>query len=77
MPNGDKPVVKCSVSNCSFWGENNFCRAEQIMIDIDQHARTRYNAEIAGESFDSEHKDAVATSAATCCHTFKPKSYTS
>lgn len=48
MPNGDKPIVKCSVSNCTFWGENNFCQAEAIMIDIDQHATKHYGAEFAG-----------------------------
>lgn len=74
MPNGDKPIVKCSVSNCTFWGENNFCQAEAIMIDIDQHATKHYSAEFAGESFDSDHKDKASTSSTTCCHTFRPKS---
>lgn len=43
------------------------------MIDIDAHATARYNAEFAGESFDSEHQDTAATSSTTCCHTFKPR----
>ncbi|RCX22791.1 uncharacterized protein DUF1540 [Fontibacillus phaseoli] len=74
MPNGDKPIVKCSVSNCTYWGEKNVCQADLIMIDIDQHADKSYNAEFAGESFDTEHKDTAASSSATCCHTFKAKS---
>lgn len=74
MPTGEKPLVKCSVSNCSYWGEQNVCSADLIMIDIDQHARQKYNAEFAGETFDTEHKDSAGTSSQTCCHTFKPKS---
>lgn len=74
MPNGEKPIVKCSVSNCTYWGEKNLCQADLIMIDIDKHANRTYNAEFAGESFDTEHQDTAASSSATCCHTFKPKS---
>ncbi|MNJ55939.1 hypothetical protein D3C77_514610 [compost metagenome] len=74
MPTGDKPIVKCSVSNCSYWGEKNVCQADLIMIDIDQHATHKYKTEFAGESFDTDHKDTASTSSATCCHTFKPKS---
>ncbi|ANE47336.1 hypothetical protein SY83_14855 [Paenibacillus swuensis] len=69
----EKPVVKCSVSNCNFWGQGNNCQADAIMIDIDAHSRMNYNEEFAGESFDSDHKDEVKTSSATCCHTFRPK----
>ncbi|MEO2211739.1 DUF1540 domain-containing protein [Paenibacillus amylolyticus] len=69
----DKPIVKCSVSNCNYWGENNFCHADAIMIDIDQHATRRLHEEFAGETFDSDHHDHARTSSATCCHTFKPK----
>ncbi|ANS75143.1 hypothetical protein AWM70_11460 [Paenibacillus yonginensis] len=73
MPNGDKPIVKCSVSNCTYWGDQNVCKADLIMIDIDKHASAQYNEEFAGENFDTEHQDYASTSAATCCHTFKPK----
>lgn len=74
MPNGDKPIVKCSVSNCTYWGEKNVCQADLIMIEIDKHANLNYNAEFAGESFDTEHQDATSSSSGTCCHTFKAKS---
>lgn len=69
----DKPMVKCSVSNCTYWGENNRCLADVIMIEIDKHAKMKFNEEFAGESFDSEHRDVAASSSVTCCHTFKPK----
>lgn len=68
-----KPIVKCSVSNCTYWGEQNQCRADAIMIDIDSHANAQYNEEFAGESFDTEHQDNARNSSGTCCHTFKPK----
>ncbi|AHM67018.1 DUF1540 domain-containing protein [Paenibacillus polymyxa] len=69
-----KPIVKCSVANCHYWGENNFCKADLIMIEVDGHAGKKFKEEYAGESFSSEERDKAATSAATCCHTFKPKS---
>lgn len=73
MPNDKRPIVRCSVSNCVYWGEKNYCNADLIMIDLDKHADREYKAEFAGESFDSEHKDSASSSAATCCHTFEPR----
>lgn len=66
--------VKCSVSNCAYYKEGNRCGADLIMIEIDKHAAKTFDAEFAGESFDSGHQDQAWTSRATCCHTFKPKS---
>lgn len=68
-----KPIVKCSVANCQYWGQGNDCKADAIMIEVDKHANMKFDAEFAGESFDSEHKDSADGSAGTCCHTFKPK----
>ncbi|WP_274363276.1 DUF1540 domain-containing protein [Paenibacillus thermotolerans] len=67
------PQVKCSVSNCEYWDKGNKCGADLIMIDIDKHAKMNFNAEFAGESFDSQHKDSANSSSSTCCHTFKEK----
>ncbi|MBB6729687.1 DUF1540 domain-containing protein [Cohnella zeiphila] len=70
MPGG----VSCSVSNCTFWGEGNRCAADQILIEIDAHARSRRtegDEEFAGEL--GEHRDRSDDSASTCCHTFRPK----
>jgi len=72
MPNG-KPFVKCSVSNCEYWGQGNNCHADAIMIEIDKHADIKFDSEFAGESFDSNHKDTASKSSTTCCHTFEPK----
>lgn len=68
-----KPIVKCSVSNCHYWGQNNFCQADLIMIEIDGHAQKQFHEEYAGETFSSDERDQAKSSAATCCHTFKPK----
>ncbi len=67
-------VVKCSVSNCTYWGEGNKCVADMIMVEVDQHSRKDFNAEFANEyAYDTEHQDAASSSRETCCHTFKPK----
>ncbi|MFF2887749.1 DUF1540 domain-containing protein [Paenibacillus sp. NPDC057967] len=69
MPKG----VSCSVANCSFWEEGNNCGAREIMIDIDQHAKGSFQVEFAGDELGLFHQDQATESAATCCHTFKPK----
>ncbi|CAI6019501.1 DUF1540 domain-containing protein [Cohnella sp. JJ-181] len=69
MPNG----VACSVSNCAFWDEGNRCAADAIAIEIDAHAKAKWNEEFADESF-AEHRDAAVSSKGTCCLTFKPNS---
>lgn len=67
------PHVKCSVSNCKFWSDENNCNADVIMIEVDQHANLKFNEEFAGESFDTEHQDTANQSSSTCCHTFEEK----
>lgn len=69
MPKG----VTCSVSNCSFWKEGNNCAASEIQIDIDQHSGSSFDAEFAADELGLFHQDQATESAATCCHTFKPK----
>ncbi|WP_168119285.1 DUF1540 domain-containing protein [Paenibacillus sp. HB172176] len=69
MPKG----VTCSVANCSFWKEGNNCGANEIMIDIDQHSSASFKEEFAGDDLGLYHQDQATASAATCCHTFKPK----
>lgn len=66
-----KPLVQCSVANCTFWGEGNKCNADSIIIEIDKHAQAHYDSEFADEFM--SHQDKAPTSASTCCHTFKPK----
>ncbi|RXT13519.1 DUF1540 domain-containing protein [Ammoniphilus sp. CFH 90114] len=64
--------VKCSVSNCTYWGQGNNCVAPAIMVEVDRHAD--YNTEMADEmGIQTEHKDRATNSAETCCRTFKQK----
>ncbi|MFC5703635.1 DUF1540 domain-containing protein [Cohnella faecalis] len=67
MPNG----VACSVSNCAFWDQGNRCGAKEIVIEIDEHSRSRWNEEFGEEGF-GEHQDHASASSVTCCLTFKP-----
>lgn len=73
MSNDQKPLVRCSVSNCNYWGESNICRAEEIVIEIDKHTNRPFTEEFAEELIHGEHRDHAKTSSATCCLTFKPK----
>ncbi|OOR09693.1 disulfide formation protein C [Bacillus cereus] len=69
------PEVKCSVSNCLFWGQGNLCQASAIVVQPDaqeagQIENSSYtNATLTNETLESS----VTTSVETCCHTFKPK----
>ncbi|MGO4887191.1 DUF1540 domain-containing protein [Anaerobacillus sp. MEB173] len=70
----ERPVVKCNVSNCTYWGEGNNCFAESILVEIDSHANKDYDVEMSGELVgDANHEDKAESVAQTCCHTFKPK----
>ncbi|MFD0715107.1 DUF1540 domain-containing protein [Paenibacillus sp. GCM10027626] len=70
MPEG----VKCSVANCTFWGQGNNCNASSIQIDIDSHSSKQWMNEFAHEEgFGANHQDEAPQSADTCCQTFKPK----
>ncbi|NGM81790.1 DUF1540 domain-containing protein [Paenibacillus sp. 7124] len=73
MNNDAKTVVHCSVSNCHYWGDNNLCKADSIIIEIDKHTGSRSKEEFAEEMTFSNHKDVANNSSATCCLTFKPK----
>jgi len=66
-----KPYVKCSVSNCTYWGKGNECNADSILIEIDAHAGIKVDSEFASEL--GQHQDYATSSASTCCHTFKKR----
>lgn len=67
--------VKCSVSNCYFWAQNNHCSAPAIMVTVDNLANANFAEEIAGEIMvDLSRMDSVNHSINTCCHTFREQS---
>lgn len=68
------PEVRCSVSNCSFWGQGNFCQANSIFVQPDdqntnQSNESYTNSALTGETLESS----ASTSVETCCQTFRPK----
>ncbi|MFD1677403.1 DUF1540 domain-containing protein [Alicyclobacillus fodiniaquatilis] len=68
-----KVDVKCSVSNCYFWKDDNNCGAPAIMVTVNQNANANFNEEIANEIMvDLDHTQSASDPANTCCHTFKP-----
>jgi hypothetical protein len=69
----DLPEVKCSVANCNYWAQGNNCVADVVMIEVDKHAGAQFNAEFAGESFDTAHQDQAVKVKDTCCHTFEKR----
>lgn len=69
MPNVE---VRCSVANCIFHNEGNFCGAEKIEVDMDHHSQN-HQTEFASD-FDFDHlKEEASSSRDTCCKTFETK----
>jgi hypothetical protein len=62
------PNVNCTVDNCQYWTNGNFCKAQQIIIQNDLEG---------GISPDSKLETLKSTPAGTvddtCCQTFKLK----
>lgn len=81
--------VRCTVDSCQFWGENQFCTAEQIWVrndicgDADQVQSHFINATQVefGKDFAEDQSspkvslqsEIAKTSPQTCCDTMKPK----
>ena len=67
------PEVRCSVSNCSFWGQGNFCQASAIIVqpDADETGQTENESYTSAVLTNETLESSVATSVETCCHTFK------
>jgi hypothetical protein len=68
------PVVKCNVSNCTYWSEGNNCHADAILVEIDGHSEENFDMSVDGSLVgEAAHKDKAKSVAETCCHTFHPK----
>ncbi|MBO9128826.1 DUF1540 domain-containing protein [Bacillus sp. 165] len=69
------PEVRCSVSNCTHWGQGNFCQASAIIVQPDNNMFTN----ISGDSYQSallagqQMSSTALASDETCCQTFEPK----
>lgn len=60
--------IRCTVSNCGFWGNGDVCEAEKIEVAVTGSAGARMDA---GRMVGAGRR--AATSEETCCVTFKPK----
>ena len=64
-------IVRCTVSNCEYWGQNNFCQADQILVmapsspiqKADEHGE---HAELLNQTPARDDED-------TLCYTFEPR----
>ena len=65
------PEVRCSVSNCSFWGQGNFCQASAIIVqpDADETGQTENESYTSAVLTNETLESSVTTSVETCCHT--------
>ncbi len=60
--------VRCTVSNCQYWVEQNRCRAGQILIT---HASPMINADKHGQDADRLQTTPAEDNEETCCYTFE------
>jgi len=63
--------VRCTVSNCYFWAQDNFCAADQILITSDQSSPQSPESLAADASLSQMAETPVQNRAITCCHTFR------
>ncbi len=64
--------VRCSVNNCHYWTQDNYCKANQILVTSDSsggHAGNSYDA----PSVPNDLTTPVQMSMETCCQTFVSK----
>jgi hypothetical protein len=68
--------VRCTVDNCYFWTNDNFCNAESILITSDQAAEkfsgsfeNQTTASLVGRIGETPAQD----SRDTACHTFQQR----
>lgn len=64
--------VYCTVQNCDYWGKNNHCLAEKILIVTDQQAATwpdSYDAPMATNLTSAEADNCMKTA----CKTFRQR----
>ncbi|MDD2200714.1 MAG: DUF1540 domain-containing protein [Firmicutes bacterium] len=64
--------VRCSVNNCHYWHDGNYCHASQIMITSDSIANQLPDSYDALQASTAEPTPASHIGE-TCCKTFAPK----
>ncbi len=67
------PEIRCSVANCTHWGDGNYCRASSIIIQNDRSPEDSASQSFQNALLSGELHDTASTSSDTCCKTFEPK----
>ncbi len=64
------PEVRCSVSNCSFWGQGNFCQASAIIVqpDADETGQTENDSYTAAVLTNETLESSVVTRDCAFCN---------
>lgn len=69
----DVTEVRCTVSNCYYWGDGNVCVAERILVVSDQAVKLLEKGLGDDEEFGEIGETPARASRETCCYTFRPK----
>ncbi len=64
-------TVRCTVNNCKYWGENNFCNADQILITAPASPLPSVNKHGAGA--ERMRTTPIKKTEDSLCYTFEPK----
>ncbi len=64
-------TIRCTVSNCTYWGQNNFCKADQILVMAPQSPLQV--AERHGQPAEQLQQTPSKTRMDTLCYTFEMK----
>lgn len=68
MTSSNKDRIRCSVSNCHYWMQGNYCEASSIMITSDELPRNTFHGIEA--SAITQVDTPVGQCEQTCCKTF-------
>ncbi|MHB0868114.1 MAG: DUF1540 domain-containing protein [Chloroflexota bacterium] len=65
-------TIRCTVSNCEYWGDQNFCQADQILVMAP--SSPIQTAEEHGVNAEQLKQTPATTDEDTLCYTFSRKS---
>ena len=65
------PNIRCTVSNCEYWGQNNYCRADQILVTAPESPLQV--ADKHGVGAEQLRATPARNLQDTCCYTFDAK----
>lgn len=63
--------IRCTVSNCKYWGENNMCMADQILVTAPESQLPA--AEKHGVGAERLHTTPIRFLEESLCYTFEAK----